>query len=151
VRKSVGAKGVDFPTVKSNRESPRETTGVRILVAASAASPVRLAPARAESRDATERSRAGSRGVDARWRPAQADGRRSEGARPCLRAPCRIIPPVHEDAPVQRSAARLRDGRQFPSGRCPAVFGQRVLPDGCHSLASDGRSTYVSPNLTLLG
>ena len=124
---------------------------VRILAAASAAPPVRLASARAESRDATERSRAGSQGVAATWRPAQADGRRSEGARPCLRAPCRIIPLLHEDAPIQRSAARLRDGRPCPSGGCPAGFGQRVLPDGCHSPASDGRITYASPNLTLLG
>jgi hypothetical protein len=151
VRKSVGAKGVDFPTVKSSRESQRETTSVRILAAASATPPVRLAPARAESRDATERSRAGRRGVAATWRPAQADGWRSEGARPCLRAPCRIIPLLHEDAPIQRSAARLRDGRPCPAGGCPAGFGQRVLPDGCHSPASDGRITYASPNLTLLG
>ena len=59
---------------------------VRISVAASAALPGRFVPARAESRIATECSRAGSRCVATPWRSAQADGGRSEGARSGLRA-----------------------------------------------------------------
>jgi hypothetical protein len=60
--------------------------GVRIFAVGRGASHVRPTPARAESRDATARSRAGSRSRAGRWRPAQADGGRSDGARPSLRA-----------------------------------------------------------------
>jgi hypothetical protein len=81
---SVSMVCVDFPTMKWGQESLREITGVRISAAKSTASQVRSTPARAESRDATERSRAGSRSTVGRCRPAQADGGRSEGARPSL-------------------------------------------------------------------
>ena len=77
---------VDFSTMKLDRKSPGEIAGVRISAAESTASQMHSTPARAESRDATERSRAGSRSMDGRCRPAQADGGRSDGARPSLRA-----------------------------------------------------------------
>lgn len=62
------------------------SVSVRIFAVSRGGSRVRPTPARAESRDATARSRAGSRSRAAKWRPAQADGGQSDGARPSLRA-----------------------------------------------------------------
>ena len=75
-----------LPVAETTRNAGRDPAGVRISAAVSAESQLRQTPARAESRDATERSPAGSRSTGARWRPAQADGGRSERARPSLRA-----------------------------------------------------------------
>lgn len=80
------ALAVGFPVVPRAAVSPLASAGVRILPTGRSAAHVRPTAARAESRDATERSRAGSRSRAARWRPAQADGGRSDGARPSLRA-----------------------------------------------------------------
>jgi hypothetical protein len=143
VRKSVGAKGVDFPTVKSSRESQRETTSVRILAAASATPPVRLAPARAESRDATERSRAGSRGVAAMWRPRRRTaGEAKERAR--VSAPgvasSRYSTRTHRSSAARRGfvtvghARRAAARRVSVSGCCPTdatrrrVMGASLTP-----------------------
>jgi hypothetical protein len=103
-RQSLAAKSFDFTIVKPDLGAQGEAPSVRISWALSVASPMRSAPARAESRDATERSRAGSRSPAARWRPAQADGGRSEGARPCLRA--RAASSRHFTRPRRSSAAR---------------------------------------------
>ena len=116
---------------------------VRILAAASAASPGRLAPTRAESRAATERSRAGSRGVAATWRPAQADGRRAK-ERARVSAPrvasSRYSTRTHRSSAARRAFvtvgnARRAAARRFsPSACCPAdatrrrVMGASLTP-----------------------
>jgi hypothetical protein len=41
--------------------------------------------------------------------------------------------------------------RQFPSGGCPAGFGQRVLRGEYHSLAWDRCVTYARPALPFWG
>ena len=103
-RQSLAAKRFAFTIVKPHLAARGEAPSVRISWALSVASPMLSAPARAESRDATERSRAASRSRAARWRPAQADGGRSEGARPCLRA--RAASSRHFTRPRRTSAAR---------------------------------------------
>ena len=100
----LGARRFVFTTVKPDLAARGEAPSVRISWALSVASPMRSAPARAESRDATERSRAGSRSAAARRRPAQADGGRSDGARPSLRA--RAASSRHFTRPRRSSAAR---------------------------------------------
>ena len=81
-----------------------------------------------------------------------AGGRRAERrSAPVSPRPCRIRPPLHEAAPIQRSAARFRDGRRSRPGGCPDETGRGVLAGGCQSPGCDGGVTYARPNLTLLG
>jgi len=78
--------------------------------------------------------------------------RRAErGSAPVSPRPCRILPPLHEAAPIQRSAARFRGGRRCPAGGCPDGTGRGVLAGGCQSPGCEGGVTYARPNLTLLG
>lgn len=84
-----------------------------------------------------------------------AGGRRAERrSAPESPRPCRIIPSLHGDAPIQRSAARLRDRRlSKPSGH-PAVAGWRPRLRECASAAlrcGNGRVTCASANLTDFG
>ena len=154
---------IAFTVVKTARQSQGETTSVRFSAAVSAASPVQLVPAGAESRDATERSRAGSRSVATRWQPAQADGGRSEGARPRLRA--RAASSRHSTMPRRTSAARCgfvtvghpyrAPARQFPVSVCgPAGWRSpasawasltpvRTLPFGLRRTASSSNKTRI--------
>lgn len=88
------ASDVAVPVGMRRPKSPRHFESVRISGVPFIVTQVRPAPARAESRDATERSRAGSRSRTGRCRPAQADGGRSEGARPSLRARAVAIRPT---------------------------------------------------------
>jgi hypothetical protein len=83
---------------------------------------------------------------------ASAGGRRAKRrCAPESPRPCRLVPPLHEAAPIQRSAARFRVGRQFPPSGCPAGFGQRVLPGECHSTACNSSVTYARPALPFWG
>ena len=130
VAQSIRAVGVDFSIVKSDRKSQGESMGVRISAAESTASQVRSTPAHAESRDATERSRAGSRSVLARWRPAEADGWRKRGASPCLRA--RAARSAGSTMARRNSAARggsswRSETGPLPSGRLPVFLGSAGL------------------------
>ena len=104
VRNSVGAKSVDFPTVKSSWGLPRETTSVRILAAASAASPVRLLrPARSLG----TRQNAAGPGAGA-WPPRGGQRRRTAGEakeRARVSAP-RVASSRHSTRTHRSSAAR---------------------------------------------
>jgi hypothetical protein len=84
---------------------------------------------------------------------AESAGRRRAERRsaPESPRPCRILPPLHEAAPIQRSAAQIRVGRQFPSGGCPVGSGQRVLRGECHSPVSNSGVTYARPALPFWG
>ena len=141
-RQSLAAKRFAFTIVKPDLAAEGEATSVRISSVPSVASLMRSASARAESRDATERSRAGSRSRAARWRPAQADGGRSEGARPCLRA--RAASSRHSTRPRRSSAAR----RGFVTVGDPARVAARTRLAGVCWLADASRRGAMVASLT---
>ena len=141
-RQSLAAQRFAFTIVKPDLAAEGEATSVRISSAPSAATPIRPTPARAESRDATERSRAGSRRPAARWRPAQADGGRSEGARPCLRA--RAASSRHFTRPRRSSAAR----RGFVAVGEPHRVAARTKLAGACWLADASRRGAMVASLT---
>ena len=95
----------------------------------------------AESGGRDERSRAGSRSVLAKWRPAEADGWRKRGASPCLRA--RAARSAGSTMARRNSAARgvsswRSETGQLPSGRLPGSSGAQVCA-GCRFAPCDTR------------
>ena len=82
----------------------------------------------AESWGRDERSRAGSRSVLARWRPAEADGGRKRGASPSLRArAARSAGPRGHAETAQRGVSSWRsETGPLPSGRLPCFLGAQV-------------------------
>ena len=138
MRQGIVVVAVVFPVAEPTRNAGRDPARVRISAAVSAESQLRRTPAREESRDATERSPAGSRSTGARRRSAQADGGRSEGARPSLRACAGLS---RDSTRARRSSAARRVFVAVGRSNQPLI---RRLPASARRQAGAGQSRPVA-------